>query len=175
MEEIKVDEIWKDIEGCPNYQVSNFGRVRSLPRPKTKGGILTQRKNNCGYLKVYFMIEGKGKLVSVHRLVAKAFINNPKNLPQVNHIDGNKENNNVDNLEWCTAKSNSLHRFRELKQEPFRKYKEKQYDYNTKEGRNEYSRDYYQRNKKHILEYGKKWRTKKKEQYNSMKYIVGDE
>ena len=62
MEEIKVDEIWKDIQDCPNYQVSNLGRVRSIPRPKTKGGILTQRKNNCGYLKVYFWINGKGKL-----------------------------------------------------------------------------------------------------------------
>lgn len=170
MEEIKVGEIWKNIQDCPNYQVSNLGRVRSIPRPKTKGGILTQRKNNCGYLKVYFWINGKGKLFSVHRLVANAFIENPDNLPQVNHKDGDKENNRYDNLEWCSAKSNVVHRFKILKQQPFRKFKEEQYEYNTKNGRNRYSRDYYQRNKNHILEYGKKWRAKKKEQFEAVEY-----
>lgn len=161
MEEIKVNEIWKDIKDFPNYQISNYGRVKSIPRPKTKGGLLKQRKNNCGYLKVYLMKNSKGYLLSVHRLVAEAFIDNSNNLPEVNHIDGNKENNYVDNLEWTTRKDNVLHRFRTLKQEPFRKYKKEHIDYSTKEGINQYARLYYQKNKEKILEYGRQWRKQK--------------
>ena len=163
MEDIKVgEEIWKDIDDYPNYQISNYGRVKSIPRKRVKGKLLTPSRSNCGYLKIYLMKDRKGYLVSIHRLVAKAFIPNPNNLPEVNHIDGNKENNCVDNLEWVTKKDNVLHRFRVLKQEPFRKYKEEHIDHSTKEGRNQYARLYYQNNKEKILEYGRKWRKHKK-------------
>lgn len=114
-------EIWKDIKDYEGlYQVSNLGRVRSLDRVinyniengkkvKRKGKILKQRSNWNNYLYIHFSKNSKIKLFIVHRLVAEAFIPNPNNLPQVNHIDGNKFNNRVDNLEWCTAKENIIH------------------------------------------------------------------
>ena len=163
MKEIKVGEVWKDIEDFSNYQISNYGRVKSIPRPKTKGGLLKQRNSNCDYFQVYLIKEGKGHLLYVHRLVAQAFIPNPNNLLEVNHKDGNKKNNFINNLEWITRKDNVLHRFRTLKQEPFRKYKKEHIDYSTKEGRNQYARLYYQKNKEKILEYGRQWRKHKKE------------
>ena len=96
-------EIWKDIEGYEGlYQVSNCGRVRSLWLGKEK--VLQPVKHKNGYL---FVSLGRKKIISIHRLVAEAFIPNPDNLPQVNHRDENKENNNVDNLEWCDAKYNN--------------------------------------------------------------------
>lgn len=116
------------------------------------------------------MKEGKGHLLYVHRLVVQTFIPNPNNLLEVNHKDGNKENNCIDNLEWTTRKDNVLHRFRILKQEPFRKYKEEHIDYSTKEGINQYARLYYQKNKEKILEYGRQWR--KHKQFNQVKYEV---
>lgn len=96
-------EIWKDIEGYEGlYQVSNWGRVRSLWFGKEK--MLQPVKHKNGYL---FVSLGRKKTISIHRLVAEAFIPNPDNLPQVNHRDENKENNNVDNLEWCDSKYNN--------------------------------------------------------------------
>ena len=114
-----MDEIWKEIKGYEGkYQVSNMGRVRSIPHEivtqwgkyLTKGKILTPRVSNTGYLRVHLSITRKtSKTISVHRLVAEAFIDNPFNLPEVNHIDGNKENNSVSNLEWCTGEYNRKH------------------------------------------------------------------
>lgn len=112
-------EIWKDIAGYEGlYQVSNVGRVRSLKRSvfvrnrnkyKTlKGSIKTgcyELKN--GYHVVSLYKDGIGKRFFTHRLVAVAFLENPLNLPQVNHKDENKKNNSVDNLEWCDAKYNT--------------------------------------------------------------------
>jgi hypothetical protein len=107
-----VQEIWKDIKGYEGiYQISNLGRVKSLPRWVrnrsgkyiTKEKILAPIKTRKGYLNVHLQSKG----YSVHRLVAKAFIPNPLNLPQVNHKDENKENNSVNNLEWCTNKYNA--------------------------------------------------------------------
>ncbi len=99
-------EIWKDIKGYEGfYQVSNLGRVRSLPRPQTKGGILKPNIRN-GYEAVILCVEGNIRNISVHRLVAKAFIENPKGYKIVNHIDENKLNNNASNLEWCTQSQN---------------------------------------------------------------------
>lgn len=103
-----MQEIWKEIEGYNGkYQVSAWGRVRNAET----GKILTPYKNKKGYLKVGLYISGKGKAEKhrVNRLVAQAFIPNPFNLPQVNHKDGNKENNSVSNLEWCENKSNRIH------------------------------------------------------------------
>ncbi|WP_195921980.1 NUMOD4 domain-containing protein [Lactobacillus crispatus] len=101
-------EIWKDIKGYESlYQVSNLGRIKSLPRSTTIGRIRKLRTNHSGYLYFSAWKNGKVKMLSVHRLVAQAFIPNPEELPQVNHKDENKKNNKVSNLEWCTAKYNT--------------------------------------------------------------------
>lgn len=89
------------------YQVSNLGRTKSLKRKFVKEEkILTYTKNKKGYLQVSLTKNGKTKTERVNRLVAKTFIPNPKNLPQVNHIDGNKLDNSIENLEWCDCKYN---------------------------------------------------------------------
>lgn len=103
MEEIK--EEWRDIEGYENlYQVSNLGRVKSLKFGKEK--ILKLKKTWDGYCIVGLCQQNKRKDYLVHRLVAQTFIDNPQNLPQVNHRDENPLNNDVQNLEWCTPKQN---------------------------------------------------------------------
>lgn len=101
-------EIWKDVKGYKGlYQVSNLGRIKSLPRFTTKGGIRKLRSHANGYLYFSAWKNGKVKMLNVHRLVAQAFISNPNNYPQVNHKDEDKTNNEVSNLEWCSAKYNS--------------------------------------------------------------------
>lgn len=108
-----IEEIWRDIEGYPNYQISNMGRVKSLSRSDDRGRIikekiLKQRKNRCGYYYVNLYLDGKNyKSKTIHRLVCEHFLPNPYNLPQVNHKDEDKQNNCVENLEWCTAEYNS--------------------------------------------------------------------
>jgi hypothetical protein len=103
-------EVWKDIKGYEGiYQVSNLGRVKGLRKRNNaynvyykKEFIMKLQKNHKGYLKVQLNNDLiKRKMFFVHRLVAEAFIPNPNNLPQINHKDENKENNVVDNLEWC--------------------------------------------------------------------------
>lgn len=101
-----MQEIWKEIEGTNGmYQVSNLGNVKSFTRIK-KGGLLKPGRYSNGYLFVHFAkdTDKKGERHSylIHRLVAQAFLPNPKGLEQVNHKDENKTNNRVDNLEWCT-------------------------------------------------------------------------
>jgi len=109
------EEIWKDIKEYPGYQVSNWGRVRSLNYLHTgQMVVLKLSKNKYGYLEVGLCKNGKKKSRKVHRLVAVAFIPNPLNLPEVNHKDENKENNFVwvnedgtidlekSNLEWVS-------------------------------------------------------------------------
>ena len=111
-----INEIWKDIKGYEGlYQVSNFGRVKSLERESWNGKayfikkeqIRTILKDTGGYYYIGLTKEGKTKNYMVHRLVAEAFIPNPDNYPEVNHKDENKLNNCVDNLEWCTSKYNA--------------------------------------------------------------------
>ncbi len=96
-------EVWRDIEESNGkYQVSNLGRVRSFYRDETNGFIMKACPDKKGYLYIVLKIHGKAKRYAIHRLVATAFIPNPDNLPQVNHKDEVKDNNRVDNLEWCT-------------------------------------------------------------------------
>ena len=93
-------EIWHDIEGYEGlYQISNKGRVKSLYNGSER--ILKPRDNGRGYLRVNLRKENTSKYIRVHRLVARAFIPNPDNLPEINHRDENKKNNCVENLEWC--------------------------------------------------------------------------
>lgn len=103
-----MEEIWRDIEGFEGlYQVSSYGRIKSLNYNKTKQErILKNFLNKKGYLQVNLHKDGKIKKFSVHRLVATAFLENPNNLPQVNHKDENKSNNCVSNLEWCDCQYN---------------------------------------------------------------------
>lgn len=110
-----MEEVWKDIQGYEGlYQVSNLGRVRSLSRyvnyghsvAYRKGRILKEGIATCGYRQVELRKNNRPTHALVHRLVAQAFIPNPDNLPQVNHKDENKANNQVSNLEWNTSKDN---------------------------------------------------------------------
>lgn len=106
-------EEWKDIQGYEGlYQVSNLGNIKSLSNKSNhkRAKYLIQNKNKGGYKKVYLYKNHKRECYSVHRLVAKMFIPNPMNKKEVNHIDCNKENNCVNNLEWCTRKENHLHK-----------------------------------------------------------------
>jgi hypothetical protein len=95
-----MEEIWKDYDYM--YEVSNTGLVRN----KQTGLILKCPINKSRGYKTFTC---HGKTMRVHRVVAKLFIPNPNNLPVINHKDGNKVNNNVDNLEWCTDKENQIH------------------------------------------------------------------
>lgn len=98
-------EVWKDIEGYEgHYQVSNQGRVRSLKFEKKR--ILKPHRDKGGYLLVNLCNNSEMKTFKVHRLVAKVFISNPQNLPEINHKDEIKTNNCVENLEWCDRKYN---------------------------------------------------------------------
>lgn len=113
------NEEWKDIEGYEGiYQISNMGRVKSLSRKIWNGvkffqsseKILKPGIDSVGYCVVsLYKNDGKAQTVRVHRLVAKAFIPNPNAYRVINHIDANRTNNNVTNLEWCTHKQNSAH------------------------------------------------------------------
>lgn len=96
-------EIYKPIKGFENYEVSNLGNVVSLNYNHSNvNKILKPNITHNGYLQVPLYKDGKVKVLKIHRLVADTFLLNPLNLPFVNHIDENKTNNRVDNLEWCT-------------------------------------------------------------------------
>lgn len=101
-------EEYKDIEGYEGlYQVSNLGNVKSLDNDKErKDKILKPAKLKNGYLQVTLCKEGKRKIYKIHRLVAQTFIENPNNLPQINHKDEDKTNNHITNLEFCDRKYN---------------------------------------------------------------------
>lgn len=110
-----MEEIWKPVPRYEEYyEVSNLGRVK-----RTKSGIGTQSgrilkgyTDPDGYKRVDLTVNNKSKGFFVHRLVATAFLSNPENKPQVNHIDGNKQNNNISNLEWVTQEQNMAHAWR---------------------------------------------------------------
>lgn len=117
--ENKENEIWRGVIGYEDlYQVSSFGRVRSLPRICRRlegkvmkeylyeGKLLTPYRDQKGYYSVRLYRNDKTHDMKVHRIVALAFLPNPDNLPQINHRDENKANNRVWNLEWCDGKYN---------------------------------------------------------------------
>lgn len=125
----RMSEVWLDIKGFEGiYQVSSIGRVRSLDRFITagnqhsrferfiKGRILKPRSSksrglDTGYLRVRLIGNGKDVNKCIHKLVAEAFIPNPNNKPQVDHIDSNVRNNCVSNLRWCTQSENNCYRY----------------------------------------------------------------
>lgn len=99
-----MNETWKKVRGY-NYEVSNLGRIRS----KFTNQIMSLSSDRYGYAKLNLSKDGKKKTVSVHRLVAKAFIPNPYKKPEINHKSGNKLDNAVSNLEWVTSEENLEH------------------------------------------------------------------
>lgn len=108
MTEIIEGEVWKDVVGYEGiYEVSNKGRIKS--KHYGKEVFLKTQKTYDGYITIKLSIGGKSKRYILHRLVAIAFLDNPENKPQVNHIDCNKTNNFSDNLEWVTAQENVMH------------------------------------------------------------------
>ena len=199
-----MSEEWRPIEGYEGlYEVSSYGRVRSLDRyVKTcyeayklhKGKILSPAKDKNGYLKVNLCCNGKHNTIRVHKLVAQAFIPNPDNLPEVNHKDEVKTNNNVDNLEWCDRSYNISYGTRTerqkktniqngfwtglSKEEYMKKYNQDRKEYRKKwyqenkdricEQQKEYYHRYYQENRDRICERQKEYYRKKKEIQNNV-------
>ena len=108
-------EVWKDVTGFEGlYQISNYGRLKSFKKV-ANGQILKQTNKKGNYFSVVLCGKGKKKRSTrIHRLVAEMFIPNVDGLPQVNHIDGNKQNNNVTNLEWVMASGNVIHSIKQL-------------------------------------------------------------
>jgi len=101
--------IWKDIPNYEGlYQINNFGDIKSFYNYRGKGNLLIP-KIKKGYYEIGLRKDGERKWYSIHRLVAQTFIDNPNDLPCINHRDENKLNNNVDNLEWCTVAYNNTY------------------------------------------------------------------
>lgn len=115
-----MEEVWKDVVGYEGkYQVSNYGNVKSLrmwssvqKRYIQRERVLKPYASKSGYLQVGLKVENTRKLGLVHRLVAEAFIQNPDNKREVNHINGNKSDNRVENLEWNTSQENTVHAYK---------------------------------------------------------------
>lgn len=108
-----MDEIWKPIDGYLGYEVSNLGRIKSYKVDKMNGKIMKPYPCTKGYLQIDISLDGRKREnrvhLAVHRLVAKAFLPNPNNFPEVNHKDEDKTNNCVENLEWITSVDNINH------------------------------------------------------------------
>ena len=124
-------EEFRDIVGYEGlYQVSNLGEIKSLPKTKvcinknysTKEKYLKTTINNKGYKRVFLYKNKKAKVFYIHRVVAQAFIPNPNKLIQVNHKDGNKQNNCIDNLEWISCSDNIKHAYNNGLKKPHNKY-----------------------------------------------------
>jgi len=114
------NEIWKDVIGYEDcYMVSNFGRIKSLVRKNvTKEKVMVLIINKDGYIHVPLSVNGKYKTGKVQRMVALAFIPNPENKRTVNHKDGNRSNNSVENLEWATDSEQQIHSYNILNKKP---------------------------------------------------------
>lgn len=120
-----MEEEWRKIEGYDNYSISNLGQVRN---DKTKI-IRKLCVNPQGYYKINLSKNYVSKTISIHRLVGEAFIPNPENLPQIHHIDGNRLNNNVNNLMWVSNVENCQSTNRNTNNGCLHKYKKKDIDY----------------------------------------------
>ena len=177
-------EEWKNVIGYEGlYEVSNIGNVRNVRR----NTLLKLSKTNYGYIQVYLYKNGIRTGLKVHRLVAQAFIPNPDNLPQINHLDEDKTNNRVDNLEWCSHKYNVNYGHRTenaidtrvkngyadpdfigfgLNEKEYMKEYNRIYRENNREKLIEYSKRYYQEHKKELYERNKEWRENNREKYN---------
>ena len=196
-------EEWRPVVGYEGlYEVSNTGRVRSLDRYVKskgesywlrKGKMLSPAKDKNGYLKVNLSCNGKNNIIRVHRLVTEAFLPNPDNLPEVNHKDEDKTNNNVENLEWCNRKDNINYGTRTerqkktniqngfwtglSKEEYMKKYNQDRKEYRkkwyqeNKDKAKEYDKKYYQKNRDRICEQKKEYYRKKKEIQNNVKSL----
>lgn len=117
-------EIWQDIKGYEGkYQISNYGRVKSLQYHKGSDARVLKARVNTRYEYVVLSKNNKIKHCYIHRLVAKYFVPNPEGKSYVNHKDGNKHNNRADNLEWATPLENNLHAYHVLGKHPMRGYK----------------------------------------------------
>lgn len=118
-------EVWKDIKGYEGlYQISNLGRVKSLPKYNYKTErILTPTDNGNGYKIIGLHRNGKRFSNYIHRLVAVAFVPNPKGERYVNHLDYNTANNTAENLEWCSQKENTKHSSERMKR-PHKQWKQ---------------------------------------------------
>lgn len=112
-----MNEEWKIIKGFPKYSISNLGRVRNSETGKDLKPFKVGTKNEQYYAVDFYPYHKKN--IRVHRLVAQAFIPNPENKPEVNHIDGNHFNNAVDNLEWVTGSENCIHAYRVLNRKKY--------------------------------------------------------
>ena len=157
-------EEWRSIPGYEGlYEVSSYGRVRSLDRYDSrncfrKGRIMKQNNDGRGYMSVQLCLDGKIKKYLVHRLVIQTFILNPDNLPEVNHKDENPGNNNVDNLEWCNHSYNINYGTR----------KDKVRESQLKSGfwtglsEKEYKRKYWDDHRDHLNEWRREYRRKRK-------------
>ena len=162
-------EEWKNVIGYEGlYEVSNTGQVRSLDRYVKysngrihlhKGKVLSPVKDKDGYLAVFLSCNGKQKTIRIHRLVAQVFIENPDNLPEVNHLDEDKTNNRVDNLEFCDHKYNVNYGHRienAINTRVKNGYADPDFigfGLNEKEYMKEYGRIYYEKNKDKFKEY----------------------
>ena len=195
------EEIWRPVVGYEGlYEVSSYGRVRSLDRyVKGKNDsyrLIKGKVLSPGIRNNYLSVSLQGRMFTIHRLVAEAFLPNPDNLPQVNHKDEDKTNNRVENLEWCDHKYNMNYGTRNIRAKETaikngywsglsrKEYMKKYYEDNKerkmkyfqdyrekhKEKRKEYDHQYYQENKKKRKEYYEKNKEKRKE-YDHQYYL----
>ena len=175
-------EEWKNVIGYEGlYEVSSIGNVRNVRR----NTLLKLSKTNNGYIRVFLYKNGISTGFQVHRLVAQAFLPNPDNLPMINHKDEDKTNNNVTNLEWCTAKYNVNYGHRTenaINTRVKNGYADPDFigfGLNEKEYMKEYGRIYYEkniekykeRNKRYYQEHKKELYEKKKERRSREKII----